>query len=558
MHDVVADPVSPSGKRIATAHLARIAVAVPFVLLCAWLCRAWLRPMTFDDAYMFYRYALNIRDGLGIAWNPDGIPTYGMTSQLWVFFILPLTFLPVSLGHALSLASWLTGIAALATLATAVARHAQLRVLRIRSIAFAVVCVPLLLNPVFAFHLVTGMDTMLSLWANAAVALVVLEYVAAPTRAKSLVLGGVAFVAVLARPDSGLCALGVPLLVWLTVPGQRRWGDLLGLGVLPVVLIGSELIACTWYFHVPLPLGFFAKSVHSYAGFTSQENAVQYAYLATSCALPFAAVLLATLKRGNLTLALVFLLPAALTVLYLLTVRQVMGFAGRYYIPLLPFVVIPALSSADEALSCGRLSWRRVVLACAVALGVFALLRPFELGLEKRYTARVVPAAIAVPTPPTAAHVPLPSYPRWYPTVPAVGDLIASLPAGAAVAASEVGYIAAAAPHATIIDLVGLNDTHFGLEGFSMDGLLARKPDLIWFPDTSYTGLRARMFSDPRLYAQYIVIADMFNFGVAIRRDSPLRKGVERGVRAAWSKLYPTANLAEYVVSDGYIPSRQP
>jgi hypothetical protein len=253
-------------------------------------------------------------------------------------------------------------------------------------------------------------------------------------------------------------------------------------------------------------------------------------------------------------LTLVFLVPAALTVLYLLTVRQVMGFAGRYYIPLLPFVVMPALSSADTALRWGRLSWRRVVLACVLALGVYAVVRPFELGLERSYTARVIPAPIAVPSPPVAARTPLQNYPRWYPTVPAIGDLIAALPPGAAVAASEVGYISAAAPRATIIDLVGLNDTHIGLQGFSMEGLLARKPDLIWFPDTNYTGLRAEMFSDPRLYAQYIVIADMFNFGVAIRRDSPLRGAIERGVRVAWSKLYPTADLAGYVVPDGYQP----
>ncbi len=125
MHDVVFNRLSRPGRGISTERVAQFATAVPLVLLAAWLCRAWLRPLTFDDAYMFYRYALNIRDGLGIAWNPDGIPTYGMTGHLWVFFILPLTLLPLTLGHALVLASWLTGMAALATLATAMNRPAQ-------------------------------------------------------------------------------------------------------------------------------------------------------------------------------------------------------------------------------------------------------------------------------------------------------------------------------------------------------------------------------------------------------------------------------------------------
>ena len=556
MHDVVFNRVSPPASGILKERVVRAAVALPFILLSAWLCRAWFRPLTFDDAYMFYRYALNIRDGLGIAWNPDGVPTYGTTSQLWTFFILPLTLLPLSLGHALQLASWLTGIAALATLAAAVTRRAQSSLLRVRSTAFAAIAVPLLLNPVFAFHLTTGMDTMLSLLANAAMVFAVLEYFASPTTGKSFLVGGLAVVAVLARPDSGLCALGAPMLAWLAAPGRRRWSDLVGLCALPAVLIAIELLLCQWYFQVPLPLSFYAKSLHGYAGFTSHENAIQYAYMAGICCLPFVAALAATFDREKLALTLVLLLPAAVTLLYLVTVRQVMGFVGRYYIPLLPFLIVPALLSADAALVSGRISLRRMSVALAITGVLYGALHPFELGLERGYTARVVPQPIAVPSLPVSPSTPMARYDKWYPTVPVLGELIASLPPGAVVAASEVGYIAAIAPRATIIDLVGLNDTQIGLRGFSMDDLLARAPDLIWFPHTDYTGLRAQILEDPRLYARYVVIADVFNFGIAIRRESPLRGEVEKGLLKAWSKLYPASNLVEYVVRDGYVPPR--
>lgn len=197
-------------------------------------------------------------------------------------------------------------------------------------------------------------------------------------------------------------------------------------------------------------------------------------------------------------------------------------------------------------------------MACAVAIALYAAARPFELSLEKSYTARVVPTPIAVPSLPVAARTPLPSYEKWYPTVPVLGDLIAGLPDGAVVAASEVGYIAAAAPHATIIDLVGLNDTRIGLHGFSMDELLGRAPDLIWFPHADYTGLRAAMLGDPRLYERYVVIADMFNFGIAIRRDSRLYDDLEASARVAWSRLYPSSDLEEYVVPDAYSPGIRP
>lgn len=536
--------MSPSHPAVPWSSRRPIAVAATVLVLLAlagWLLRAWLRPLTFDDAYMFYRYALNLRAGLGIAWNPDGVPTYGMTGQLWAFFVLPWTFVPFSLGHALQLASWLAGVGALATLAFAVARHAR-KPLSVPFLAFAAVALPLVLNPVFAYHLTTGMDTLLSLWANATVVLLLLEYVAAPSTGKSFLVGAAAFIAVLARPDSGLCVMGVPALTWLTIPGRRCWRDLTGLCVLPALLVGAELLWCTWYFQAPLPLSFYAKSLRGYVGFTSHENAVQYAYIAGTCALPFVAVLAATLKRDKLALTLAFLLPAALTMLYLLTVRQVMGFGGRYYIPLLPFVVVPALLSANFEL-------RRMAVAFALTLAAYGAVRPLEQGLEKAYAARIIPAAIAVPALPVAARTPLRQYERWYPTIPVLGDLIATLPPGAVIAASEVGYIAAAAPHATIIDLVGLNDTRIGLRGFSMADLLARKPDLIWFPHTDYTGLRSTMLTDPKLYTNYVVIADMFNFGIAVRRDSPMRAAVESGVRAAWSKLYPSSRLADYIVN---------
>jgi len=75
------------------------------------------------------------------------------------------------------------------------------------------------------------------------------------------------------------------------------------------------------------------------AGPAERVAFVGFGYLAALCALPFAGALAATLTRKQIPIVLVLLLPAALTVLYLLTVRQVMGFIGRYYIPLLPFIV---------------------------------------------------------------------------------------------------------------------------------------------------------------------------------------------------------------------------
>ncbi len=545
--DDFASRTNPGVAYLPRRRLALGAAALALVVLAGWLCRAWIRTLTFDDAYMFYRYALNIRHGLGISWNPDGVPTYGMTSLPWVFVVLPFAVLPLAAGHVLQLASWLVGTLAIGTMAACVVRHAKSDWLRSPALTFAVIALPLSVNPVFAFHLTTGMDTVLSLLVNAILVCAIVRYVERPAVRRAFIVGVLAFAAVLTRPDNGVCALGSACLVWLAIPGRRRWRDLAGVAALPVALIGAELLVCNWYFRVPLPLGFYAKSLHSYAGFQNGENAVEYAYLAASCAVPFLAALGATLKRKQLPLVVAFLLPVVITVGYLLTVRQVMGFGGRYYVPFIPYAIVPALLSVDAALAEGARPVRRIGFALAISAAIFLALRPIELGWEKQYRAWVMPKPIPVPALPGTPRDPLPDY-SWI-KQPGISTIVAKLPPGAVVAASEVGYLAAVSPQATIIDLVGLNDTRIGVHGFSMDDLLARAPDLIWLPQAHYTGLLAAMFADPRLLEQYIVIAHVFNSGLAIRCGSPLREEIERGVRAAWPTLYPSRRVEDYTAS---------
>jgi len=533
--------------RIPARYFAVGTALLAVLILLGWLCRAWLRMLTFDDAYMFYRYALNIRHGLGISWNPDGVPTYGMTSLPWVLVILPLSYLPITAGHVLQLASWTVGTLALVTMTVCVLRHAKSQWLRSPALAFAAVALPLVSNPVFGFHLSTGMDTVLSLLANSVVVWALLGYTESPSTKRATALGGLAFAAILTRPDNGLCALGSAGLAWLFMPGNRRWQDVPALFVLPLVFVGIELWVCRWYFQVPLPLGFYAKSLHSYAGFLNGENAVEYAYMGLSTVVPFVGALGATFKRKQLPLVIAFLLPVVVTVAYLLTVRQVMGFGGRYYVPFIPYAVIPACVSVDTALA-ERGDWsRRIGFGVLIATAAFLGLRLPELGLEHQYRAWVMPKPIPVPALPVAATEPLPEY-NWF-KQPGLSQIVSRLPAGSVIAASEVGYLGAIAPQTTLIDLVGLNDTTIGTKGFSMEGLLARAPDLIWLPQGHYTGLLATIFSDPRLLDRFVVIASAFDFGIAIRCDSPLRSEIERQVSDVWPVLYPSQRLTDYRVS---------
>jgi hypothetical protein len=510
-------------------------------------------PTIFDDSYMFWRYAMHLREGLGLAWNPDGIQTYGLTSHLWVLATLPFTWAPLHPGVALPVASMLAGMLAMGVMGLAVAHNASSAPLRDRALAISLASLPLLVNPFFSFHLSTGMDTMLSLAAHAAVVAAVLHYLAAPDLKRACAVGVIAFAAVLTRPENGLVALGVPFLAFVWQRRPERWLDLTGLTVLPVLLIGGELVACYLVFGVPLPLSFYAKSLHIYAGFVNPENAVQNLFMAVAMALPFIAAAIACGRKRDIAFLVVFLLPVAVTFAYLLTMRQVMGWIGRYYLPFLPYLVIPALLLLDRRLTDAtgiRPVAMRIGLAFAALLAVAAVTWPIQRAVEATYMKAILPERIPTPPLPTIAAPDVKPPKRiWFDVIRQLADeIVAPLPKDAVIAASEVGYLGAAAHGKALIDLVGLNDTTIGRKGFSMDYLLSRKPDLIWMPSDDYTGLISAIYSDPRLFERYTVVRNAFNYGLAIRRDSPYAARIEASARASWAALYPDHRFDDFIV----------
>lgn len=521
-------------------------VALIVVGLAAFVRNGWL----FDDAFMYVRYARNLRDGFGISWNPGGPPTYGLTSSLWLLVVLPFTFLPLEPAVALRLSSFLAGIGAILVMAIAVARHASWPALRSLPVAAVAVGIPLLISPKFVGNLNSGMDTALALLANAAVVLALLRYLAARTTGRALAVGLASFVAIASRPDSGLCALAAPFLAWAMLPGAKRFEHLLALTILPVALTGAQLIVNQWYYGVPLPLGFYAKSVNNHAGFQSSENALVYLIRATTWMIPYLGLLLAALRRDRLAYVIVFLLPLIGTLLYLTTVRQVMGFQSRFYLPCLPYLIVPTILVVDAEIVKNT---ARVVLGGALSIALlgtaYYLGQPYATRLATAHFERSVRAApVPVPKLDIAATTPLLEI-EYGRAVSAMSDKIARrLPPGVSMAASEVGELGIALRHGSLLDLVGLNDTRIGTRGFSMDYFIEQSPDLVWLPHDDYTGLRAQMLSDPRLFDRYVVIAGAFNYGVAIRKASRYRSRIEEIVGEAWREIYPAKNIEDYTV----------
>jgi len=545
--------------RTGTRRLLNIAAALVLAQTAATSIQNFMvvhrSPLGFDDSYMFLRYAHNIRHGFGFSWNLDGAHTYGPTSLLWSFSTLLFSFLPTDPWTQLILGSWLFSFAAVIAMAWAVAVNAQSDWLRSPLRVLALIAVPLFASTLFQGNQFNGMETMLAttlsalflglclLWRNG--------------RVPSAVVCGVAFLFFLARPESAIVTLLLPFLVRLVPGGPRpplRSLFSIYAGFCSCVII--ELVLCRFYFGTPVPLSVYMKGGHAYLGYSSiwYPSLLLIAFLTTLQLFLAALILLA--RRRDLRLILAAGVPAFIIFAYLGTVTQIMGFDSRYYLPYAPLIIVPAILVIDRWLTfppsndtawSGHTLRNRGVLTAAMLLFFFAFssqavqgkFRRLEHGRHFEYD----PAQLNI-----NATTPLPVV-DWQPMMKDITeDLIAPLPPGTTVAATEVGYLGDHAPDINIIDLAGLNDTDIALHGFDTSRFLARKPDLIWMPNTAYTYQRGAMVSDPAFLAQYDLYDRAGNYGIAIRKDSPVRPQIERQLNIFWSQVYPGTNPSAYLV----------
>ncbi|WP_158787126.1 hypothetical protein [Granulicella sp. L46] len=512
-------------------------------------------PLAFDDAYMFLRYARNIRHGFGFSWNLDSVHTYGPTSLLWSFCAVILSYIPTDPWTQLILGSWFFSIAAVLAMAWAVTANAQSDWLRSPLRALALIAVPLFASPLFQGNQFNGMETTLATTLCALFVGLTLLWRAG--RISPAIPGAIGLLLFLARPESALITVLLPLLLWLLLEHPRpALKSLLTLYSVFFAGVLIELIACQLYFGTPVPLSVYMKGGHAYLGYGGvwYPSLLLIAFL-TALQL-FLAALILLARRRDVRLVLACLLPVLLMVAYLGTVTQIMGFYSRYYVPYSPLIIVPAILILDRWLTIPTTdsdAWSRHTLRnrgalTAVMLLFFLVFSSEAVKAKFRHHGHgrhdvYVPAQFNI-----TASAPLPNT-DWKTMMLAVtDDLIAPLPPGITVASSEVGYLGERASRLNVIDLAGLNDTDIALHGFNMSRFLARKPDLIWMPHNDYTYQRGIMFSDPAFLAQYDLYAGAGNFGVAVRKDSSARPQIEDQLNIFWSHLYPGTNPSDYLV----------
>lgn len=549
---------SHAGIRV--SPLLRIAAGFAvLVMLAAWLysLRSALQtPLTFDDAYMFFRYALHMRAGLGMSWNMDGVHTFGMTSLLWQTVIFAASWLPLGASKTLVVASMACSAGALLAMAWAVAANVTTST-QVGSVTLAVALLLIVLplgllhhhaKPLFAGNATTGMETMLATLLCAVYLGLLLRWVRSVGAAWPLVAAGVLLT--LSRPESAL----VVVLLWCAARWMQGSTPTISLRTIAAMLLAYGvamalvLLACKLYFGTALPLSFSMKSEHGYAGYAGNWHPVAMA-MDVVRELRFYLLLLALCVSAQ-TWRVVLVCGAAMVVVfaYLCSVQQIMGFASRYYVPYMPLVIVPALLSLGSVQwSQWREQWggRAAGFAAVLLLTASPLTVAFGQRADRALIERHLVYAPVQLT--TASAQPLPQI-GYLDSMHAVTESLAEPLSQITIAASEVGLMGADAPRTTIIDLAGLNDPAIALHGFSMAALLARRPDVIWFPHTDYTWQRAQMFTDPALLAEYDVYAGALNYGLAVRKRSPYRTKINQQLVQLWQRLYPGQTMESYRV----------
>ena len=529
------------------------AAAIALALFLAHALYRTHQPVSMDDAYMVLRYARHLLAGYGHAWNPGGPQVFGATGSLHLALLtLYAALLPVSDSGLLALTSFSFALLTLAALA-----RVSIGLLRgpLRAHPWAVALgVWLLVTPqrLFMSHALSGMDTMSALFANCLVAGAALWLArTGETRALAASIGA-ALLAILARPDDGLYAVGVPWLAVALSGTKPRLPLLAKLSAGLALALALYLALGFAIFGDPLPLPFYAKSVGYFTEYTAARawNPFDYLGQILGAWLPALLVVLFGVNRRTLPEVTALLVPVALTFLYYFSVVQIMGLGARYYVPATPFALLAAVVVADDLfarpdVAAGLL--RDLALRWPLAL-VLVVISPGVLrDAETLYAG--APGTVAPGFPAGLLRTPRsrpPSGRRLQRDHPrAVG-------AGGEAAAGRAHRAVRARAHrrrgaqVLLDDMVGLHDPQFAHHGFDPDVELARKPDAIWMPHYFYLKVWHDLMSDAQLWADYDVWPDALLYGFAIRRDSPHREQIYAGFQDLWRRLYPSQDMAAW------------
>jgi hypothetical protein len=525
--------MTPTGRLENFVKIATVSMVLYFLY---WFARdsyeeLFLNPVHFfDDAYMFIRYARIWHLGYGESWNIGEGPVYGNTSQLHFLVVLALTALP-QLGNdmVIKLSSYIPSLLLMLWLPWFCARHAIFladKPLYQRLLFWtATVCPFMYWFTPYAYHFLTGMDTALSTLMHLLLIDVVLTYGKRVKRISDskLILCSIALILYLSfatRPENILpCGLFVILYFSLCL---KKYREVIFVVALSGCLVLLDALFKYVYFNDVVPLAFYSKKVDYLEGFAAYVQ--NHPLLPVSHFLvlvwPLCVIQLFCCDKKNLALLLAFSIPVVVITLYFLSMMSIMNIRLRYEYPFIMYLLAATIivSSRLNFAFSDKAVWRKKLFIAFSVLVVLIIFRINSAHLVRFFMAENPVCDVSMINSP--ADFDRGEY-KGNDGLVQMSEYLQTLPAGTKVVMTEHGYVGANNPHINIIDVIGLHSRYIAHHGFSVEWLFAQKPDVIWVPHWNYTCLNHKIFSRSEFWDNYVLYPLLFNWGIALRKDSP-------------------------------------
>jgi arabinofuranosyltransferase len=334
--------MQPTATRTLDARRLALVLA-PALLAYAWLALRF--EFICDDAYISFRYARHLAQGLGLRFNPaEAPPVEGYSNVLWVLWLAPFEALGADVGRVANATSALCGAVLLALTVRLAARRLELGPLAAGATALALATLP-----PFAAWATGGLGTM----AFALALFAVFERLALdPARPRAVGAALAATAAVLLRMDGALWVACVLAVIWFGSPRVARRATfraaLIAGGCALLVVLAQEAFRVAYHGEwVPnlarVKVGLGALRLERGLKYV----AMQLAELPWLAVLPLAALAWA---RSRSLLAAQACALAAAAAAYAVFVGGDFMALGRFLVPALPFVALgfAALARALE------------------------------------------------------------------------------------------------------------------------------------------------------------------------------------------------------------------
>ncbi len=347
---------------------------------------------TMDDSYISFRYANNFADGYGLVFNINELPrSEGLTSPLYALVLS----IGVLGSYDLVIYSKLFGLLLLTLILLIIIKSSKLfyrqydfmneKIINILSILPALVYIS---DPYTVANAISGMETM---FGTLLFLLFIYWYLkitlnATGNKPNMAILGFLAFLVPLARPELTLGVMSLLVLSFILLPSLRKE---LSLSIGIFIILG--VIYFLWrynYYELLLPLPFYIKQgTKGLPGFGDVIGFFSHYFLQLSLLLASTIIILK--KQKNYT-KIFFIILATITIQlsYYFFIHHIMGFGYRYFQPLIPIIIllgtfsIPFLARQEKVVFSLQKELIFLYVLIIIFFNVFSYKKAYEIYID--------------------------------------------------------------------------------------------------------------------------------------------------------------------------------